>query len=475
MAMVLGFGALAVLVVLLLVFVASRVRTVPVSKALIISGSRPNGETKVVRQGGRTFVIPVLQSVEEISLSQKTIPLSVTGNDKNMVEVTVNAIVIIKVGSDEASIRAASERFLGHKDTEQVVAKNAQDILTGALRSIISRMPVADLIGAREELQQQVLEVVKSELGSMGLETESLQINEISDENGYIENLGVPEIERVKKEARISRARNEQAANDAEVDARQRIAEKNRDLAIKQAQLDAETAKAEEVSRAARPITEAEKQREIAETKTAATQAEAILREKQLDIEVRKPADAALYERQKSAEAGKIEGILQAEASARQLELSSRAQARATEVKAQADANARKFASEAAAYSVKVNGESEAEATLAKGNAEAETIRRRGLAEAEAMDKKAEAFAAYNDAAVIQLIVDRIPEIAAALAEPIASVGELQIISTDGANALPKMVAENFSQLDQVLERTVGTSLSDLVARRAAKGGATER
>ena len=95
MQIVVGVGALIVLFILLIVFIASRIRTVPVSKALIISGSRPNGETKVIRQGGRTFVIPVLQSVEEISLSQKTIPLTVTGNDKNMVEVKVNAIVII--------------------------------------------------------------------------------------------------------------------------------------------------------------------------------------------------------------------------------------------------------------------------------------------------------------------------------------------------------------------------------------------
>lgn len=453
-----AIGVLAILTLGVLVFVLSRIQTVSPSKALIISGARSNGETKVVRQGGRTFVIPILQSSEEISLSQKTIPLTVDGVDQNSVEVKVSAVAIIKVGSTEEMIRSAAERFLGQKNTDEIIERNTQQVLVGALRAIISQMTIKDLISKREDLQKNVLDVVKTELTSMGLETESLQISEITDPNGYIAALGVPETERVRKEARIAKARNDQEANDQEVTSRTLISEKNRDLAIRQAQLKAETDKASAESDASGPLMEAQKRREIAEIEKEAAIARAELREKELDTEVRKPADADKYARTLAAEAAKQEQILKAEADAEQLKLASESDANAKEVRARAEAEATKALGEAEAYSFEAKGLAEAKATKAQG-----------FAEAEAMDKKAAAFAAYNDAAVIQLIIDKLPEIATALAAPMSNINDLSIISTDGASALPKAVADNFGQLDKVLSKTTGVSISDIISKSLNK------
>lgn len=446
---------LAALAVGIVIFVLSRIQTVPASRALIISGARSNGETKVVRPGGRSFVIPIIQSYESISLSQKSIPLTVEGVDENSVEVNVSAVAIIKVGSTQEMIRAAAERFVGHKNTDESIARNTQQVLLGSLRAIISKMTIKDLISKREILQKKVLEEVKSELESMGLETESLQIVEITDPNGYIQALGVPESERVSKEARIAKARNNQEANEQEVTSRTLVAEKNRDLSIREAQLKAETDKARAESAASGPLAEAGKRREIAEIEKSAAEARSALREKELDTEVRKPADAEKYSRQQSAEAAKLEQILEAQATAESLKLSSDSEAHARRVRADADAGA------TVAY-----GDAEASATTAKGRATADAALALGLAEAESMEKKAEAFKMYNEAAVLELVINKLPEIAKELASPMSNIKDLSIISTDGAGALPKAVANNFGQLETILEKTTGISLKDILNRK---------
>ena len=355
-------GLIAIVAIIVLAAVAylfSRIVVVPSNLTGLISGSN-RGTVKIVHPGGRDFVLPVIQTIQYLPFTQTTIGFKVTAEDENKINVNVAAVAAVKVGDSDEQVRAAAKRFLGKPNTDQAIADSAREALIGSLRSIIGHMTVTDLISDRDALQRNVFDDAKSIMANMGLEIDMLQVSEITDAGGYIESLGVPEQQRVEKDARIARANAEREARDAEVTSRQQIAERTR--------LDAE------------------------------------------------------------------------------------AQAQATVARAEAEAKA-----------TAARARAEAEAIAARGQAEADTIRAAGEAEAKAMSDKADALAKYGEAATRQMLLDKAPEIARALSEPLASVRDLSIISTEGASALPKAVANNVEQLDLILRSLVGTGLTDMV------------
>ena len=455
--------ALVVLAVLLGLYMLSRVVVVPSNLTGLVAGSTRNGEIKIIRPGGRDFVLPIIQSIQYLPFTQNTIGFRVTAEDENKINVDVSAVAAVKVGDSDEQVRAAAKRFLGKPNTDQAIADSARNALIGSLRSIVGHMTITDLISDRDALQQNVFDDAKSVMANMGLEIDVLQISEITDEGGYIESLGVPEQQRVEKDARIARANAEREAKDAEVTSRQQIAERERDLSLRQAQLKSETDKAQAEADSAGPLARAAKEREIAIIGQEAAQAKAALTERELDSTVRKPADAARYQREQEAEASKAEAIRRAEAEAERTRLDAKADAEATV--ARAEANARATAARAKA---------EAEAIAARGRAEAEAVQAAGEAEAKAMSDKADALAKYGEAATRQMLLDKAPEIARALSEPLASVRDLSIISTEGASALPKAVASNVEQLDVILRSLVGTGLTDMVGGHLSDSGSPE-
>ena len=444
--------AAVVLVVLIFLYMLSRVVVVPSNLTGLVAGSTRNGEIKIIRPGGRDFVLPIIQSIQYLPFTQNTIGFQVTAEDENKINVNVSAVAAVKVGDSDEQVRAAAKRFLGKPNTDQAIADSARNALIGSLRSIVGHMTITDLISDRDALQQNVFDDAKSVMANMGLEIDVLQISEITDAGGYIESLGVPEQQRVEKDARIARAHAEREAKDAEVTSRQQIAERERDLSLRQAQLKAETDKAQADADSAGPIARAAKEREIAIIEQEAAQAKAALTERELDSTVRKPADAARYQREQEAEAAKVEAIRRAEAEAERTRLDAQAQAQATVARAEAEARA-----------TAARAKAEAEAIAARGQAEAAAIQAAGEAEARAMSDKADALAKYGEAATRQMLLDKAPEIARALSEPLASVRDLSIISTEGASALPKAVANNVEQLDLILRSLVGTGLTDMV------------
>ena len=444
--------AAVVLVVLIFLYMLSRVVVVPSNLTGLVAGSTRNGEIKIIRPGGRDFVLPIIQSIQYLPFTQNTIGFQVTAEDENKIHVNVAAVAAVKVGDSDEQVRAAAKRFLGKPNTDQAIADSAREALIGSLRSIIGHMTVTDLISDRDALQRNVFDDAKSIMANMGLEIDMLQVSEITDAGGYIESLGVPEQQRVEKDARIARANAEREARDAEVTSRQQIAERERDLSLRQAQLKAETDKAQADADSAGPIARAAKEREIAIIGQEAAEAKAALTERELDSTVRKPADAARYQREQEAQASKTEALLRAQADAERTRLDAEAQAQATVARAEAEAKA-----------TAARARAEAEAIAARGQAEADTIRAAGEAEAKAMSDKADALAKYGEAATRQMLLDKAPEIARALSEPLASVRDLSIISTEGASALPKAVANNVEQLDLILRSLVGTGLTDMV------------
>ena len=430
-------GLIAIVAIIVLAAVAylfSRIVVVPSNLTGLISGSN-RGTVKIVHPGGRDFVLPVIQTIQYLPFTQTTIGFKVTAEDENKINVNV-----------------AAKRFLGKPNTDQAIADSAREALIGSLRSIIGHMTVTDLISDRDALQRNVFDDAKSIMANMGLEIDMLQVSEITDAGGYIESLGVPEQQRVEKDARIARANAEREARDAEVTSRQQIAERERDLSLRQAQLKAETDKAQADADSAGPIARAAKEREIAIIGQEAAEAKAALTERELDSTVRKPADAARYQREQEAQASKTEALLRAQADAERTRLDAEAQAQATVARAEAEAKA-----------TAARARAEADAIAARGQAEADTIRAAGEAEAKAMSDKADALAKYGEAATRQMLLDKAPEIARALSEPLASVRDLSIISTEGASALPKAVANNVEQLDLILRSLVGTGLTDMV------------
>ena len=429
----------------------ARIVVVPSNLTGLISGSN-RGTVKIVHPGGRDFVLPIIQTIQYLPFTQTTIGFKVTAEDENKFNVNVAAVAAVKVCDSDEQVRAAAKRFLGKPNTDQAIADSAREALIGSLRSIIGHMTVTDLISDRDALQRNVFDDAKSIMANMGLEIDMLQVSEITDAGGYIESLGVPEQQRVEKDARIARANSEREAKDAEVTSRQQIAERERDLSLRQAQLKAETDKAQADADSAGPIARAAKEREIAIIGQEAAEAKAALTERELDPPVRKPADAARYQREQEAQASKTEALLRAQADAERTRLDAEAQAQATVARAEAEAKA-----------TAARARAEAEAIAARGQAEADTIRAAGEAEAKAMSDKADALAKYGDAATRQMLLDKAPEIARALSEPLASVRDLSIISTEGASALPKAVANNVEQLDLILRSLVGTGLTDMV------------
>ena len=453
--------AAVVLVVLIFLYMLSRVVVVPSNLTGLVAGSTRNGEIKIIRPGGRDFVLPIIQSIQYLPFTQNTIGFQVTAEDENKINVNVSAVAAVKVGDSDEQVRAAAKRFLGKPNTDQAIADSAREALIGSLRSIIGHMTVTDLISDRDALQRNVFDDAKSIMANMGLEIDMLQVSEITDAGGYIESLGVPEQQRVEKDARIARANAEREARDAEVTSRQQIAERERDLSLRQAQLKAETDKAQADADSAGPIARAAKEREIAIIGQEAAEAKASLTERELDSTVRKPADAARYQREQEAEAAKVEAIRRAEAEAERTRLDAQAQAQATVARAEAEARA-----------TAARAKAEAEAIAARGQAEAAAIQAAGEAEARAMSDKADALAKYGEAATQQMVLDKAPEIARALAEPLGSVKDMSIISTDGASALPKAVAGNVEQLDAVMRSLTGTGLTEMLSQfMNAKGG----
>lgn len=418
-----GIGIILLLILFIGAFFVSRLVTVPPSEALIISGSNDkNGSTKIVHPGGRVFVIPILQSSKAIPLTQMKLSLEVEGVDNNSIPVALRATANIKVGNDPQDIRAAAERFGEYKNINTGIEQNVEDVLLGSLRAIVSEMSVEDLLMKRAQLSDRVKEIAGSELRGMGLIIDSLTVNQINDPNGYIKALSVPETQKVLKEARIAEADAEREAQQAEVTSKINIAEKNRELEIRRSQLFAETEAAKEVSEAAGPLSKAEQEEQIAKREQKVAVENARLRDSELDREVRRPADAEKYKKEQDAEAQKSINIAIAEA--------------------------------------------EAESIRIKGLAEAEAIRNKGLAEAEAMEKKADAYAKYNEAAVLQLVVDKLPELAKEFASPLGNIDNMTVVGTDGANGVTKTVSNGFSELNGIIEGFTGISLTNLLSTK---------
>ncbi|MFJ2112269.1 MULTISPECIES: flotillin family protein [unclassified Streptomyces] len=437
-----------VLVALLALVVITRYKVAGPSEAFIITGRRgkqstdpstgrvsmDNSGQKVV-VGGGVFVVPFVQQKFTLDLSSRHIPISVRGAvTLRGVKANLEGVAIVKVGGTEDSIRAAAQRFLQQQGG---IVGFTQEVLSGALRSIVGRMSVEDIIRDRAAFAGQVAEEAEASLSGQGLVLDAFQIQDITTEGSYLEDLGRPEAARAKQEADIAEAVSRRAAEQARLKAEEEIAIAQRTFALKQAEIKAETDEASARAAAAGPLAAAAREQDVLMEQEKVAQRQAALTDRELDTKIRKPADAARYQAEQEAEARRIAQVKEAEADAERSRLTGEGE---------------KAHRAALAAAVRIEGEAEAAAIAAKG-----------AAEAEAMHKKADAFARYGDAAVLQMLVQVLPEVVAKASEPLSAVDKMTVISTDGAGQLARTVTDNVAQGMELLNATTGVDLAELL------------
>ncbi|WP_433794896.1 flotillin family protein [Actinoplanes sp. CA-252034] len=480
--LLIAIGGGVLLVVLLVVFILSRIKVAGPNEAFIITGRK--GKTtqgldgtsstdmsgqKVV-MGASVFVLPVVQKLQSLDLSSRRIDVGIKGAvSKQGIRAELHGVAIVKVGGTEDAIRAAAQRFL-HQQSE--IEDFTREVLAGALRSIVGRLTIEEIIRDRAAFASAVAEEAEHSMTNQGLVLDTFQLQDILAEGSYLQDLGRPEAARVLKDAAIAEARARQAAEQERLLAEEAIAEANRNLSLKQAGIQAEIDAAKAQSAAAGPLAQAERDQKILAEQQKVAEQNAELKQRQLDTEVRKPADAARYRVEQEAEAARSAAVLHADAQRQATIAGAQAQAEQARLTGEGERARRAALAEAHAIEGAKEGEAEqrrrtaiAEAIEREGTAEAAAILAKGQAEAEAMAKKAEAFAAYGDAAVIDLLVKVLPQVVEAASAPLANVDKLTVISTDGATSLTKSVAGNVAQGLQIGTDLTGIDLTGLLAR----------
>ena len=417
------------------------------NEGLIISGRRrrPAGLEeslgfKIVTGRG-TLVYPGLEAVRRLSLDLRETDLQIDCVTHQGIPLRVRGVVIYKVGDDLVSIANAARRFL---DQQGQMDQRVHNLFAGHLRAIIGNMTVEEMIRDREKLTQLTREHAGTEMEKLGLIVDSMQIQEIADPSGYIQNLALPHAAAVEREARIARAQADRVATEKEQEAEALKALARRDSQIKQAGYQAEIDQAAAMAKQAGPLSDATARQKVVVEETKVAELEAERTEQQLQVDVRRPADAKAYEQVTLAKAQREAHIQEAEARAREVELQAASEAARVKLAAAAQAERVKLEADAAAGQTRLLGDAEAAATEARGRAEGESVRARGLAEAESIKARAEALAGHEEAVIGQQLAERWPEIVEAAAKPFGSIDQLIVLN--GAQGISDSLAQALSQ-----------------------------
>jgi flotillin len=442
-------------------------------------------------RGGAAFRWPLLEQVDYLSLNVFTIPLEIKrAYTLKGVPISVKAVANVKIKGDDMSLSAAAERFLGM--THDTIQKVIFQTLEGHLRSILGTLTVEEVNSDRQSFAQKLTSEAAQDLERMGIGVDVLTIQDISDEEGYLDALGKKRTAEVKRDgtigeaeatrdAKIKSALAMQEGEKAKFDAEANISNAQRDFQVRQAQYQAEIEMEKAKSAQAGPLAEAKaKQAVVAEevrvekTRTQeqiAVQEQEVLRKRQeLEAMVIKPAEAERQAAIVRAEAKKQAAILEAEG-----------QKTAQIALAQAQQEKLKQEGMGRAAAVEAEGRAEAAKIEAIGLAQARAIEAQGVAEAQAILKKAEAWRQFNDAAKLQTILEKLPSVLqasagifGAVAAPLGNIDKVVVIeqgngaSTNGtggigriANAGPALVFGLLQQF-QALGLDIPTILAQL-------------
>ncbi len=482
-----AIAGIIILVVLLAILVVTRYRVAGPNEAYIVTGQKGK-ETRdattgamtqdlsgqKVVMGGGVFVLPFIQRLHVLDLSSRRIPIQIRGAvSGHGIKLNLDGVAIVKVGGNEDQIRAAAQRFLTQQNE---IEPFTQEVLAGALRSIVGSLSVEQIIRDRAAFAQKVADESEAALTGQGLLLDTFQIQDITDDGSYLSDLGRPEAARIGQLAAVAEAGARQASEQARLAAEQQVAISHRELMLKQAEIKSETDAAIAKAAASGPLAQADRDQAILTEQEKVAVRQAALKDRQLDTEVRKPADAERYKVETEAAASRQKAILTAEADKAAAIAAAEAEAEKARLTGVGDKSRRAALAEAVAIEGAKAGEAEkarriaeADAVRAEGEAAAAAILAKGEAEAAAMHKKADAYARYNQAAVLEMLVGVLPAVAREVAAPMASIDKLTVISADGANELPKQVGQNVVQIMEMLKNTTGIDLQTLAQKYAGE------
>lgn len=419
------------------------------NEAMVVSGFCRSPPVMIA--GGRVFVLPCIQQIQRISLN--TLTLNVKSEKvytRHGVPISVTGIAQVKIqGQNKEMLAAACQMFLGK--TENEVAHIALETLEGHQRAIMAHMTVEEIYKDRQKFSEQVFKVASSDLVNMGISVVSYTLKDIHDDQDYLHSLGKARTAQVQKDARIGEAVAKRDAGIKEAAALQEkvsaqyineieMAKAQRDFELKKAIYDLEvnTRKAEsdlayqlQVAKTKQKIEEQKVQVQVVErTQQIQLQDQEIMRkEKELEARIKKPADAERYKLEKLAEAERMKLITEAEA--------------------------------------------EAESIRVKGEAQAYAIEVRARADAEQMEKKAEAFQQYQEAAVVDMLLEKLPEIVEEISKPLTKVNKITMVSSGGsevgASKITGEVLNILNRLPETVEKLTGINISQNMQKKPGR------
>ncbi len=436
-----GIGA--ALLLLIVIICIGYVKSPP-DTAYIISGFR-KPRILIGKAGIR---IPFLERLDKLSLKMFSVDVKTTDFVPNAeyINVKVDATVKIRIGQSEDMMTLASKFFLNEK--EDMIIRRVQDTLEGNMREIVGQMRLEEMVTDRKAFGERVQENAIPDLQKMGLEMISFNVQSFSDQNNVIEDLGIDNISQIKKGAAVAKAQADRdiaiaqaqaakEANDAKVQSEMEIAEKQTALAIRQAELKQQSDVKKADADAAYAIQEQEQRRSI-EVSSA-------------------NADIARAERTAELKAKEVEVTKQT------LDAEIRAKADAERYAAEQEAEAELFRRTKEAEAKMIERQREAEGIRAVGEAEAEAIRLKALAEAEGIDKKAEAMKKYGEAAVIEMIMEALPEIAKNVAEPLSKVDKITMYGEGNSAKLLSDIVTGTTQVTEGISAGMGIDIKSLI------------
>ena len=419
----------------------------------VISG--PRGQR--VLHGKTGWKIPLLERVDTMTASMISVDAQTTDfvPTNDYINVRVDAAVKVRIATDDDSLFKAATRNFLYKTTSEI-SEEVRDTLEGHLRAIIGQMKLTDIITDRAAFSERVQENAKQDLEEMGLLIVAFNIQNVTDQNGVIDNLGIDNTEQIRKTAAIAKANAQKEvaqataiaqkeANDAQVASQLEIAQKQTDLAKRQAALkveaDTEKAKADAAYEIQSQIQRRDIERETAQADIVKQEQRAVIKEKEvvvtkqaLQAEVNAKADAERYAAEKKADAALYERQRQAEAFERTK-------------KADADKQAML---------------AEAQGIEARGRAEASAIGAKLTAEAEGLEKKAEAMTKMNQAAVLEMYFRALPEVARAVAEPLSKVDTITMYGEGNNAQMVGDITKSISQINAGLGDSLGLDLQQM-------------
>jgi flotillin len=429
-------AALIVVIVLLVMYIARRYQVAGPNEALIIAGARGSkvrqstGELSVtddqgirVVVGAGAVILPIVNRAFKLSLQTYRSPIQLDdGVTAQGIRVRVNATAVFKIGRLPDQIRAAAERFIGQ---ENQIEPTVQQVLVGSMRGIVGKLTIDDLVTNRDELVRQVVGEAKNELAPLGIELDVLNIQDITDEGfsgqeSYILQLGLKNYQTARQEAQVAQAR-----------AEMEIIAARREQSLRAAEAKAVTDAAEQKAAQAGPLAQAEAAQEVTRRQTELAELAATRREKELLAATVKPAAA---------------------------------DAAAVIERAQGDRAAKIAAAEAEGQRVRIEGVAAADAIAARGEAEAEVLALR-----------AEAYQSFNAAAIVAAILERLPEVVRAAAEPMSNISTLTVLSTDGASEVVRTATNTVAQATEVLRGMTGIDLRETVNEAVSSAAVADK